>query len=51
MSNIFQWFVLKIFFSLSLFMFSRLSMYKKFKNDNKISSVVGGYEKLVNWDQ
>ena len=25
--------------------------YKRFKNDNKISSVMGHYEKLVDWSQ
>ena len=51
MKQTFQWFVLKIFFIPSLFTFSKLSMYKKFENDNEISSVVAEYEKLVNWGQ
>ena len=51
MSKIFQWFVLKMFFILSVFIFSKLSVYMKFKNDNKMSSFVGEYEKLVNWGQ
>ena len=40
--------VLKMFFILSLFIFSKLIMYMRFKYDNKTSSFVGEYEKLVN---